>query len=232
MATIDRPLVPHKAQLANHAVVKNHIKSFADLGGCWGVNAGYALDLLAKHKIEYAYEVDQIVTDISYERAKVFPQLKFITGLLGERKLINDFPPVDALIMYDIILHQVDLDWDTFLAAWSKKTRVFIIYNQNWKLDDHTVRFIDRGLNWYKKYVYYTNELAIDNWFRSHDLIDPKTLRQIRNQHNYWQWGITRNDMIRHIETLGFKLQFFEDYGAFQPKYPWISNQGFIFVRE
>ena len=53
-----RNFVPHKAALANHAVRKHGVKSFADVGGCWGVHAGYAIHVLAKNTIEKAYVAD------------------------------------------------------------------------------------------------------------------------------------------------------------------------------
>lgn len=100
-----------------------------------------------------------------------------------------------------------------------------------WAGDESTVRFLDRGRDWYKANVAWVNESAIDKWFDELDCLDPVTNRPRRNDHVFWQWGITWNDMLKTVEGLGFKLDYFQDYGLFSPKWPLIRNQGFIFVR-
>ncbi len=54
---LDRPIVPHKAELALRAVRRNGVKTFADLGGCWGVNGGYTYFILDNADIQHAYVV-------------------------------------------------------------------------------------------------------------------------------------------------------------------------------
>ena len=229
---LDRPILPHKADLALRAANKHHIRSFADLGGCWAVNGGYTFDLLRRAQIEKAYLVDRYITDLTAERSAAFPNLELRGEILfNQPDVIRSFPEVDALIMYDILLHQVNLDWNDFLVEWSKKARVLIIYNQMWTKADHTIRFIDEGKDFYKQWVYYTSSDAIDRWFASHDTLDPETGRPVRDQFYYWQWGITRNDMISCVESQGMRLDYFEDYGPIDPKFPWIPTNGFIFVR-
>jgi nicotinamidase-related amidase len=133
-------------------------------------------------------------------------------------------------VMYDILLHQVNLNWTEFLASWAKKARVLVIYNQNWDLDPHTVRFIERGKEWYKQHVFHTRSEAIDRWFAEHDAIDPQLNCPRRDVHNFWQWGITRNDLVAHVESLGYRMSYFQDYGAFMNK-AHIPQQGFVFAR-
>lgn len=116
MNILERPIQPLKGELANLAVSKHKVKSFADIGGCWGVHCGYSFDILDRHKIDRAFVADQFVTAPSRERAKAYSQLQFIQGLFNQQGYIAAFPEVDALIMYDILLHQVDLDWDEFLV--------------------------------------------------------------------------------------------------------------------
>ncbi|WP_370307104.1 hypothetical protein [Sinimarinibacterium flocculans] len=228
----DVPIRPHKAELFDHAIRTHGITSFADLGGCWGVNAGYTLHALARHpSIQRAYVADQHVTPLSRQRGAAYPQLAFLTGIINRAEFVEAFPAVDALVMYDILLHQVNLNWDAFLSAWATKARVLVIYNQNWSLDPRTVRFIDRGRDWYKQYVFHTRAEAIDQWFDQHDVIDPQLNCPRRDVHNFWQWGITRDDLIAHVEGLGFRLTYFQDYGPFM-NVAHIPQQGFVFVRK
>jgi hypothetical protein len=232
MAGLDAPIKPQKAKLARRAVRDNGVRSFADLGACWAVNAGYTFDLLDAYPIERAYVLDDRVTALSRERGMAYPQVRFVKGLLGEAATIAKVPDVDALIMFDILLHQVKPDWDEFLRLWAKKARVLVVYNQMWKKDARSVRFIERGRDWYKRNVHYTNEARLDAWFARHAESDPKTGRPVKDVYNFWQWGITTDDLVGHVRSLGFDLAFFESYGRFKPDAPgWIENEGFIFAR-
>ena len=55
----------------------------------------------------------------------------------------------DAAIIFDVLLHQVAPDWDAFLARYARKVDHFIIWNQDWAGSEETVRFVERGLDWY-----------------------------------------------------------------------------------
>jgi hypothetical protein len=233
VSEIDRPIVPHKAELALRAVRRNGVKTFADLGGCWGVNGGYTYFLADNTDIQHGYILDQYITKLTRERGSRYTNITLLGDrVFNDRALIGEFPKVDALIMYDILLHQVNLNWDEFITAWAKRTNTLIIYNQMWSLHANTVRFIDFGREWYKKWVPYPNAEFTDDWFDNFDAIDPSTQRRRRDTHLFWQWGITRNDLIKHVESLGFRLQYFEDYGPVETEFPWVPLQGFIFTRE
>lgn len=226
-----RNFVPHKAALANRAVQKHDVKSFADIGGCWGVHAAYTVDVLSKNTIDKAYVADGNVNEQSQAAGAPYPQLEFREGLFNEPAFIEPFPKVDALIMYSILLHQANLDWDAFLEAWCGKARVIVIYNQMWKRDQ-TVRFVDKGLDWYLSNVYYTRRDTILEWFGRLDETHPSG-RKWRDMHHYWQVGITTEDLVAKMRSLGFRLDLFENFGPFHTsKTPWFENEGFIFVRE
>ena len=232
MSVLDVPIKHHKADLAYQTAVKHGARSVADIGGCWGVNGGYIFDILKRiPSIENAAIVDWEIPPLVKERAAAFPQLSLMQGLFNRSEFIDGFPEVDALLMFDILLHQVDLDWNDFLVAFGKKARILIIYNQMWTQDQHTIRFIERGREWYKENVFFTNAENIDRWFAEHDKPDLRHEgRPRRDVHNFWQWGITRNDLIDLAEGNGFRLDYFQDYGPFAGR-AWIPNQGFVFVR-
>ncbi|MGK6317801.1 hypothetical protein [Neorhizobium sp. DT-125] len=225
-------LRPEKVALAVDAMRKHDVKSFADIGGCWGVHAGYTRAALEAVKIQKAYVIDQFVTGASKKLGARYKQLEFKTALFNQPGFIKDFPQVDALIMYDILLHQVNINWDEFIERWAPKARVLIIFNQMWKVGDKTTRFLDNGPDWYKKWVFYGDEKRIDEWLNTLDDIDPETGRKRRDLHSFWQWGITTHDLIKKCEDQGFHLDHFHNHGPFHnKKRPWIQDEAFIFVR-
>ena len=132
------------------------------------MHAGYTVDVLSKNPIEKAYVADGNVNPQSRAAGQPYPQLEFIEGQFNEPAFIQAFPKVDALIMYSILLHQANLDWDQFLDAWAEKAPVFVIYNQMWKRKGQSVRFTDHDLKWYLKNVYLRIEKAswngLQNW--------------------------------------------------------------------
>ena len=226
-----RHFVRHKAALAHRAVRKHAVRSFADIGGCWGVHAGYTVHVLSKNRIDKAYVADGNVNKQSRAAGRPYPQLEFIEGQFNEPTFIEPFPQVDALIMFSILLHQANLDWDQFLEAWAGKARVFIIYNQMWKKSNRTTRFVDEGMQWYLDNVYYTDKDKIVEWFGRLDELHPSG-RKWRDMQYYWQFGITPSDLVGKMEALGFRLDLFENFGSFHPsKTPWFENEGFVFVR-
>jgi hypothetical protein len=232
MAEIDIPPVPARLALGNRAAKRHNIRSFADLGACFGVHAAYTRDLIENNEIEKAYVLDQFVTKLARERCAPFQQIQFVTGLLGDASVVRQVPNVDALLMYSILLHQVAPNWDDFIRLWAEKARVIIIINQNWKAGPETLRLPDQGLDWYLKWAFWTDEAATRAWFNQADQPDPLTGRKRRDLHQFWQWGITTEDLILHLRSIGFRLDYFENYGYFNQRVPWFHNEGMIFVRE
>ena len=52
---------------------------------------------------------------------------------------------VDAITLFDVLLHQVNPDWDEILEMYAPSTTYFIIYNQQFVAADKTVRLLDLG---------------------------------------------------------------------------------------
>lgn len=229
MPEIDRQILSHKADFIRRAAKKHGIASFADLGGCWGVNAGYTLDLLKRHPISRAYVLDGRITQLSRDRGAQYPQLAFIQGQLGEPEVVEQVEFVDALLMLDILLHQVAPDWDNFIERWAGRARVVIIYNQMWQ-GELTIRFIDQGTDWYKANVHHTDSEALEAWFGRLDQIQGSSGKRWRDVHNFWQFGITQRDLINKFSTVGFRLDTFENFGSW-PGNARFQNEGFVFVR-
>jgi len=220
MSEPDKPIDPYKARLIDRAFDRLKIKSFVDLGACWGVNGGYALHALTRGKIDRAVIVDGLVTNLTRERAKKHKQLEIVDGALGAPEVVEQVGQVDCAIMYDILLHQVSPDWDEFLALYAKNVQAMILYNQNWIGDPRTVRFIEFGLEQYLERVPNMGDEAVREWFAKHDEWCEKERRPWRDVHYFWQWGITQKDLVNVLWDLGFRVELLEARGAFDPRYP------------
>ena len=94
---------------------------------------------------------------------------------------------VDAVILYDVLLHQVRPDWNEVLRMYAPRTRHFIVYNQQWVKGPDTVRLVDLG-----KDEYFRSVPAGSAGFRSYvDLFD-----------NLDQPALTQPDRTRR-DTIG-----------------------------
>lgn len=225
---LDRPITPHKAALIDWAMERFEIKSMVDLGGCWAVNGGYLLHAARGYGLERGVIVDGIMTQLTKERAKEFPQVELIAGALGAPKIVKKVGKVDAAIMYDILLHQVSPDWNEFLAAYAENVDTLIIFNQNW-LGPETIRFVDAfPAEEYVKRVPHTNPAAVAEWYSRHEKRNRELKRPWRDIHYFWQWGITQKDLIGTLWDLGYRIDYLSSYGEYNPKFPEIELIGII----
>ena len=231
---LDRQPFPHKLRLIELAYEIMPFRSFADLGACWGVHGAYAFHAakICGSHLERGCVVDGEITPLTRERAAEYPGITLIEGALGAKEVRDTVGETDCLIMYDVLLHQVDPDWDRFILDYLPSTRMCIVYNQNWTRSEDTIRFVDKGIEWFKENVYYSNEAMLEKWFSEHDRHDPHQGKSMKDVHNYWQWGIVRKDIVSLFQKNGFTPQFIRTYGPFNRERPWIVNEGMIFVRQ
>ena len=219
MAELDRPVIEHKTALIDEVIARYEIKSLVDLGGCWGVNGGYTFHALEHGGLERAVLVDGRLTDLTRERAAAWPQLELISGPLGDPETVEKVGRVDAAIMYDILLHQVNPDWDEFIRRYSH-IDTLIIHNQNW-LGPETIRFIDEfDVDEYVSRVYTMEEDRIRQWYAEHDEWCEEQDRPWRDVHNFWQWGITQKDFLRVLWDAGYRVDYMFSKGLFSKKWP------------
>jgi hypothetical protein len=228
MTVYSHPLKPAKTALIDMALEKYKIRSIVDLGGCWGVHGGYTFHALDHGKIKKAYIVDGHMTDPTKERAQNYPQLELISGALGDTEIAKKIGNVDAIIMYDIILHQVNPNWDKFLEIWGKQAKHLIIYNQDWTLDAEPVRFIDRGADWYIKNVPSGGEGPVKNWFAAHDTFNEATKGKLRDVHYFWQWGIPLKSLTKKLEKIGFHIDLAKADTPWSAQFPHIINDSIL----
>lgn len=232
-----RPILLHKARFVLDAMEHYNVRSFADLGGSWGVHGGYSIQALLPFGIERGYLIDGFIPTGMEDRFAPYPEFKFVKGAFGDPNTVEKIDPVDAFFMFDILLHQVDPDWDQILAMYAEKTKHFIIYNQQWVGGNETVRLFDLG-----EEAYYTHSIfgARGTDEARQEVAEIfKRIKHVKNTGeadpaldapNIWQWGITTPDLIAKMWELGFTMDFMKNYGQF-PGIPGFENHGFWFTR-
>ena len=207
-------LNPEKKGLIDFVCLGFNIKSFADLGGVWKVDGGYTFYALQKYQIERAFLVDTDFTNQVLRQASAYPTLKLIEGNFGEEEVARRIGSVDAVIFFDTLLHQVNPDWDRVLEMYAARAGCFLILNQQFTASAKSVRLLDLGEEEYFTNIPHTrDEEPYKSVFERMFEIDPKHQRIYRDIHNIWQWGITDDDLIGKMTTLGFELLFYKNAG-------------------
>lgn len=227
-----RKILQDKVDIIDQAFSSLDIESFADLGGVWRVEGGYTFHALDKHKITDAALVDTHPTQIVINRAKSYPQLRLIKGNFGDQAVADQVGAVDAVLLFDVLLHQVSPDWDTILEMYAKNVRALVIYNQQWMGPGNNIRLLELGEEEYFRNVPHNpRQENYKNLFGRLDEIHPDHNRPWRDVHHIWQWGITDADLEAKVGELGFKLLYKKNCGRFG-RLPNFENHAFIFARQ
>lgn len=206
-------------------------RSFVDLGGVWRINGAYTFYLLDTYKFDRAFLVDTNVTQEVWAKRKSYPNLDLIEKNFSEPDMQRRIGPVDAIILFDVLLHQVAPDWKDTLESFAKATHCFIIYNQQFVARSTTVRLPDLGKEEYFRHVPMDKRsLAYRNLFERPNDIHPEHGKPWRDIHNVWQWGITDDDLIATMSRLGFTLEYRENFGQFS-NFKSFENHAFVFLQ-
>jgi hypothetical protein len=226
-----------KIQLIDHAYEHCDLGSgsFADLGGVWGVNGAYTFYILRNHRPKSAFLVDTHFNDVVTKKSKSFPNLTLVRGNFGEESVANQVGDVDAVIMFDVLLHQVKPDWNVVLRSYAKHTGCFIILNQQWVGSKTTIRLLDLGREEYLKNVPHSPKIQIykDLFDKMYEMNHDHN-RIWRDIHAVWQWGITDDDLLRTMAELGFKKVYYKSLGNFRTLHGTLKNfedHAFVFQR-
>jgi hypothetical protein len=219
-----------KIELLDNAFSRFAPSSFADLGCAYRVDGGYSLYAADHWQPKRALLVDTHPTARMVEEAAMRQGLEVVLGNFGDAETIDKIGNVDAIIFFDVLLHQVGPDWDELLKRYAPHTRLFIIHNPQW-LGPKTVRLPDLGEENFLKVIPQTrNEALYRAAIDRPTEINPAHQRPNRDVHHIWQWGITDADLIALMGSLGFSLRYFSDNGFF-----WhlteFRNHSFIFER-
>lgn len=218
-----------KVDIIDQAFSSFGVQSFADLGAVSPLEAAYTFYALDKYPATDAVLVDTNMTPTVFERAKTYPQLRVINGNFGSQAVVDRVGKVDAVFLFDVLLHQVAPDWDTLLEMYAKNLSILAIYNQQWIGSDTTVRLLDLGeKDYFRKVPADPQVEPYKNLFDRLDEKHPYDDRPWRDVHSIWQWGITDDDLESTAARLGFKLVYKKWCGRLGEHF---ENWAFIFSR-
>lgn len=223
---------PEKMRLINKAFTSSKFipKSFADLGGVWKVDAAYTLYTARTYNIQGTL-VDTNFNPVAQAQLDKLQNVRTIQGDFGNDQTISKVGNPDMVFFFDVLLHQVNPNWDEILTKYSKITSCFVIYNQQITNYDNTIRLTDLSLEDYKKLVPTRSDDVYDYVFSHKNEINTEYNKPWKDIHNIWQWGITDNDLRNKMDKLGFKEIYFHNYGNFT-KLNNFEDHGFIFIKK
>ncbi len=204
--------------------------SFADLGGVWRVEGAYTFYALEKHRAQTAVLVDGALTAEVMAKAAGHQRLQLLNGNFGANSIAARVRGVEAIFLFDVLLHQVDPDWDGILEKYAPTANYLLIYNQQWT-GEKTVRLLDLGRDeYFRNTPREPTDPGYDELFDKLDEPHPEHGRPWRDIYNLWQWGITDADLLATAEELGFRLQYYKNCGRFG-HLPNFENHAFVFKR-
>jgi hypothetical protein len=211
-------LIKEKIELIDFARQRFGIKSFADLGGTWGVDGAYSFYAL-ESGIERGYLVDSVLSDKVLSEKQRFLGLTLIQGDFGSEAVTRQMEYIDVVFLFDVLLHQVTPNWDDILDLYATRTNLFLIFNQQFIASERTVRLLDLGKEEYLRNVPGNRDAqTYSELFERMYEIHPTwrwDRRIYRNVPNVWQWGITDHDLFNKMKSLGFGLQYYKNCGQF-----------------
>lgn len=209
--------------------LSNRGVTFADLGGIWGVNGAYTFYALNHYDVKRAWLVDTRPTPAARRRSQRHPNLTLLQNNFGRPEVPEAIGEVDALFLFDVLLHQVAPDWDELLSLYASHTKRFVIYNPQWTGVGSPVRLPDLGRDEYFRQTPARPEQAhYQKLFANMHEMNAEHGRPWRDIHPFWQWGISDGDLVRALSSLGFRLTAYENFGRFG-QLPQFERHGFIF---
>ena len=176
--------------------------------------------------------VDTHWTNEAKELCGEYPNIQTFSDNFGKNEMPSIIGNVDAIILFDVLLHQVAPDWDRILQMYSPYTDFFIIVNPQFIGSPVTVRLIDLGYEGYFNNTPYNDKEypTFKNLFEKMYEIHPVHNRIWRDVHHPWQWGITDKDLIFKMYELGFKLVYLKHDGIWGGLSNW-ENNVFVFKK-
>ena len=215
------------------AVTECGITSFADLdtGPTYGEHALYAFDHPSVQEgaladARPARRREQLLDAIDYASER--PGMRVVDGDGFDADTIAEIGEVDAVFLFNVLLHAVAPDWDRVLELYAPSTSCFVIANPQRREGTETVRLVELGREHYLETV--RDSASNRELFARLDEWSPAEQRPHRDSRTVWQWGITDADLKRTLQELGFKLDFERSHGPF-PGAEAFENKTFVFSR-
>jgi hypothetical protein len=225
------PLTLPKLEALDFAFGSLRASSLADFGAAYRVDGGYSFYAIDSCGATRVVLVDAHPTQRTLAEAAKRNEAEVVRGYFGDVSVAEKVGEVDAVVMFDILLHQVSPDWDELLGLYASRTRLFVIHNPQW-IGPETVRLPDLGE---EKFLASIPKIRNEALYRAAidrpNEIAPVHGRPNRDVHHIWQWGITDSDLISRMRSLGFTQRYFRDNGYF-----WnlenFRNRSFIFEKD
>jgi hypothetical protein len=216
------PLQDGKLRAIDFAVERLGATSIADLGGVWAVEAGYTFYALSRPGVQRAVLVDTGITPGVRARAASEPRLTLVETDFGSPEVAASVGQVDAVLLFDVLLHQVAPDWDQVLATWASHTRSFIVVNPQLRGGERALRLMDLGPEGYAAHTP-RDHIAVP-WDRL-DEIDPRYGKRSRDVHEYWQWGIPDRALHRTMTELGYHCIMYANHAQWRdvPSFDYVA---------
>ena len=114
-----------KLDLIDLVVIGFGAKTFADLGGRSGVEGGYSLYAASRHSMNGAL-VDVNASDLSRARVGRQEGLRFVQGNFTSQVVAQEVGGVDAVFLFDMLLHQPSPDWHEVLTHYAEKAHLLV----------------------------------------------------------------------------------------------------------
>jgi hypothetical protein len=201
-----------KLRAIEFAVDRVGARSVADLGGVWAVEGGYVLHALRQPGVEQGVLVDTGLTETVRQASRDDTRLRLVDGEFGAPQSVAAVGPVDVVLLFDVLLHQVEPDWDEVLRRYAATARCIVVVEPTWT-GDEVVRLWDLGEEGYRAAT--PADGAIPAWSQL-DEIDPRYGRPHRDVHEYWQWGLPDAAKQQVMADLGWRCVYDVDYGTWQ----------------
>jgi len=218
-------LLKDKRRLMDLAFERFGAKSFADLGGIGRVDGGYSFFTLDKYRPERGVLVDVRAGYIK-DRANKYPNFEIVDGNFADRAVAERVGTVDALFLFEVLVHQGHGEqpgWEEILETYAGRARMFLIHNPQWTASETSIRLPDLPEEERRKNIPTPKRKPLDE---AKPILDPNS----QNLLLPWEWGVTDEDLIRKMKSLGFKLQYFENSGRFQ-ELESLENHAFLFSK-
>lgn len=225
---VDERLGALKLRAIDVAFERFDCSTLADLGGVWAVDGGYALYAADRHGATRVTICDEDFTEALLARSHRDPRLRLVRGNFAIPRVAEEIGQADAILLFDVLLHQVAPDWNEVLALYAHKARCLVLAGP-WWTGPQTVRLLELGREEYLANVPVPDFHAsiLDRL----DEVNERRGRLWRDSHDIWQWGITDEALRSTLSQLGFRLAYHENLGPWRGL-PRFHDCSYVFVRD
>jgi hypothetical protein len=225
-------MVPCKKEVIDYVFNRFKVNTVAELGCVWGVSGVYGRYIAETYPHTMVIQVDWHWTDEAKELCGKYSNISMMTGDFGNAEMPSKVGSVDAIILFDVLLHQVAPDWDRVLQMYAPYTDLFLIVNPQFTGSPVTVRLLDLGReNYFANVPHDKEHPTYKNLFdKMYEINTEHGGRIWRDISSVWQWGITDSDLFHKIRELDFNPVYQKNIGGWGDLANWECN-AFVFKK-